>query len=481
MIKMRTKLFIFIMVLVLLLNGVGGYLYYSSQKSMEQYNLLLQRFFLLNKISQNTEDAYQELQSYFVDHSPKLFETYQESHHELLDNQERLILINHDNNHLMLTNYRHMINSFINECAMAIHAFREGNINLYSEHLAESGKIAGFIKDTTLALINSELTDYQRFYHTMNQKNRYFEYMGISIFITTLLFCTLFTIWFSGGMSRPIRRLEAAAKDIAKGKFDGDDVVVETRDEFRFLTDTFNHMKNNTQRLVEEIKEKSELDRLLKEMELKSLQNQMNPHFLFNTLNVVSKTAYLEGADKTSELIAATAALFRHNLGNLDEPVMLSKEVKIIKDYFFILATRFGDRLVLEMDVAPDCLDHYVPGMILQPIVENAFIHGIEPYEGQGKIELVIRQMAGRLLIDIADNGVGMSKQTIDRIYKKENQSDRPNNKSHSTGLGLNNVIRRLDLFYKENNLLNIHSNGKKGTRIILSLPLSERRKMSHV
>ncbi|MFC7394499.1 sensor histidine kinase [Scopulibacillus cellulosilyticus] len=481
MIKIRTKLFIFSLALVLLLNGVAFYLYYSSQKSMAQYNNLLQRFFLLNEVSKNTIETYQNLQAYLNDQSPKLYEKYQDASRKLLKNQSRLTSVIENHNDVTLQNYRHMITSFLDECTMAIHAYNEGNINLYSEHLAEAEKISGFIKDATLDLIDNLLTEYRDFYRAMNQKNLYFKYMSISIFITTLLFCVLTTLLFSKSITRPIKRLELAAREIAKGNFDGQDVVVHTRDEFRFLTATFNHMKNNTQKLIKEMKQKSELDRLLKEMELKSLQSQMNPHFLFNTLNTVSKMAYLEDAEKTHHLITATASLLRYNLNSIDEPVQLHKEVKVIEDYFLILRTRFGDRLEFVTDIDKRCLDFLMPSMVLQPIVENAFIHGLEPYEKQGRIEVSIQFKKPHVCIEISDNGAGMDQETIKSILKKDNSSAKQSKKGHITGIGLNNVIRRLELFYQTSRLISISSEKGSGTRVSLTLPYTKSEVASHV
>src|SRR5699024_2109672 len=102
---------------------------------------------------------------------------------------------------------------------------------------------------------------------------------------------------------------------------------------------------------VQEMEEKSRLAQLLKEMELKSLQNQINPHFLFNTLNTISKLSYMEGAEKTSDLIASVSALLRYNIGNLDRETYLKDEVMIVNEYIFIQQTRFGDRVTFHQDI----------------------------------------------------------------------------------------------------------------------------------
>lgn len=164
----------------------------------------------------------------------------------------------------------------------------------------------------------------------------------------------------------------------------GTPIEVQSNDELKVLGDAFNHMRLNIHSLVQEIKDQSELDQLLKEMELKHLQNQINPHFLFNTLNAVSKMAYLEDANATSSLIDSVAAILRHSLGEIDTHVTLGDEVAIVGDYFNIQKSRFSERVQFITEIDETCLAIKIPRLTLQPLVENAFIHGIEEREEGG-------------------------------------------------------------------------------------------------
>jgi sensor histidine kinase YesM len=231
---------------------------------------------------------------------------------------------------------------------------------------------------------------------------------------------------------------------------------------------------------VLEMKQKSELDKLLKELELKSLQNQINPHFLFNTLNTVSKMAYLEDAEHTSQLIESVAALLRYNLGDLNKASTLRDEVTIVKEYFFIQQTRFGDRIQFVTDIDEDCLDIEIPSLILQPLIENAFIHGVESYEENAVISLRIYRVEDDLIhVEIIDNGAGMKDQTIkklsDYVNRKEPEVEElfepEKSNGHSTGIGVKNVIRRLQLFYKRNEMVEIESEIGIGTTFRLMIP----------
>src|SRR5690606_24249685 len=259
-----------------------------------------------------------------------------------------------------------------------------------------------------------ELTDYQLFYEEIENQNHNFTLMGMSLFSSTFLLSLLLALWLSGGITKPIRQLSEAATEISEGNFSGDEIKVTTNDELKLLTNTFNQMRLNIRQLVSEIKQQSELDTLLKEMELKSLQNQINPHFLFNTLNTISKTAYIEGAERTSDLISSVSALLRYNIGNLDRETQLRDEVEIVREYFFIQKTRFGSRVELIEDINPVSLTTVIPCMTLQPIVENAFKHGIENMDRRSKIELNNDEKHDKVCIEVKDNAAGMDQETID-------------------------------------------------------------------
>ncbi len=476
MIRIRTKIMIFVTVLVLLVNGVTFYLYHSSQRTIDQYHDSFERFIILNQISKQTTEVYESINAYVIEKSPRYLDDYHSLRDQLINEKEKLIgKVENKDNYPTVTNYYNMIESFLEECERTIEAFQAEDLNQYSFHLNEAAKVSRFIQDTTLSLLNSELTSYRAFYHAMEQKNLYLQAMGISLFVTTICLSLLTALWFSRGITRPISLLSSSARKISKGDFSGDDVEVQTSDEMKLLAGTFNQMRRNIRELIKEIKDQSELDRLLKEMELKSLQSQINPHFLFNTLNTISRMAYLEGSEKTSDLISSVSALLRYNLGNLDKPTTLRDEVRIVKEYFFIQQTRFGDRVTFKTDIDDTCLDIEIPILTLQPIVENAFIHGIESCESDAEIRLDVYSENGRVIIEIKDNGVGMEEHVKERLLKKEDKGEEGNperqSQGHSTGIGMKNVVKRLELFYKNKSNIEIKSAVNQGTMIRIAIP----------
>ncbi|OAT72576.1 histidine kinase [Parageobacillus thermoglucosidasius] len=478
--KIRTKVLLYFSIFIVLLNGTVFFFYQSSEDIVTDYDYSMRRLLLFNEISQRTNRLVEQLNAYLTEKDERYFREYERQYRWLQQHRQQVgETLSNRNNRLLVQNYEHMIESLLEEGALTVYHFQAGNISLYSSHLHEAMKIASFIQEATLSLIDEELTTYQHFYNEVETRNRYFRHMGIGLFMTTFLLGILLAIWFSGGITKPISRLSHAAREIASGKLDGPDVISTTNDELKLLTDTFNDMRRNLKRLIEEMKQKSELDRLVKELELKSLQSQINPHFLFNTLNVVSKMAYLEEANQTSRLIEAIAAILRYNLGDLQRTVTLADEVHIAREYFFIQQTRFFDRIKFSMDVEESCLSLPIPPLTLQPLIENAFIHGIESYEKGAEISLKVEKRKECVIIEVSDNGVGMSEETKEKLMafirgEEDVSVAHEKKRGHSTSIGIRNVIRRLQLFYGMQDVMEIESTVGEGTTIRLLLPMTK-------
>lgn len=474
--RIRSKLLVYFLVLVILLTSIGAYFYKSSEKLVVEYDTSFERFLLLNDISKRTNSITEELHAYFSDKDQSYYRNYEKERSMLVADQSKLYEeINPDD--IKIVNYKNMIDSFLQECDDAIKTYLVSDINLYSNHYNEALNIATFLQESTLSILNNKLTDYQNLYSQIELQNHYYKMLSISLFAAAFFLSTLLAFWISGGITRPISRLSEAARQISRGDLAGEDIRITTNDELKLLTETFNKMRTNIRQLVLEIQQKSELDKLLKELELRSLQNQINPHFLFNTLNTVSKMAYLEDAEQTSRLIEAVAALLRYNLGGLNKASTLREEVRVVKEYFYIQQTRFGKRIQFITDIDEDCLNIEIPCLILQPLVENAFIHGVESYEENGVISVNIYRKNSRVYVEVKDNGKGMDEKTQKRLQQyvdgtePEETVELEKPQGHSTGIGVKNVIKRLQLFYHRNDIVKIESELKKGTNFILTIP----------
>ncbi len=221
-------------------------------------------------------------------------------------------------------------------------------------------------------------------------------------------------------------------------------------------------------KLVHEVKAKADLEASLRASELKALQAQVNPHFLFNTLNTIARLALLEGASRTQEVVYALSDLLRDNLRDIDVLRTLEEEIKSIKDYLMIQRMRFGDRIASYIEIDPELMNVMIPALTLQPIIENAIIHGLEKKVEGGTIHVRGFIEDGVITLSVIDTGVGVSMERIRSIFRAEKQL-----KTHgeTTGLGIINVHKRIQHYYGSEYGLQIESQIGAGTSNYIRFP----------
>ncbi|CAH0119297.1 hypothetical protein PAE9249_01796 [Paenibacillus sp. CECT 9249] len=470
----RKKIMFLSVVIWLIITLVWLLMIYSNQKTIEKYNEILQRYMLIEHVSQSSQASINALNEYFVNSAEDSKNRYAGFSRELKDAQNKLLGLRNPNNYLSLMNYDRMIASQLESMDLAVSFFHHKTDAKASFHFDEAAKTSKYISETTLSLISGELTTYADIYPQMIQQSNDVKMLSFATLAATTFIILLFFYKFSNDITEPILTLTVAAREISRGNFERS-VDIRTDDEFQFLANTFDRMRINLKNLIAEMRIKAQVEHdlqehklLLKESELRSLQSQINPHFLFNTLNTLAKKAYLEQARETSDLIVSVSDLLRYHLKSLGSPATLRHEIKGLEDYFAIQKARFEERVQYSIQVDEECLSFQVPSLTLQPFVENAFIHAIEPYEEGGYIAIRIRDEGADIRIEIADNGPGISDDTVRSILAGNRQTEY---KGHSTGIGIDNVIRRLRLFYGTSDVIRIASDHRTGTSILLTLP----------
>lgn len=282
--------------------------------------------------------------------------------------------------------------------------------------------------------------------------------------VVMLVLCISFwVIWYATSkIAKPARELMESMKKLAKdNKYPRVEVI--SNDEIGMIGMEYNKMAENIENLIEKVY-KMELTQ--KQAELEFLQMQINPHFLYNALDTISWMALGQGNMDVSEMTIALAELLRATIKK-ESLISLREEMTTVRDYLFIQGERFGDKISAEYQIEEAAYDCQVPNFILQPIIENAIIHGLEPKIGKGIIKIKIYLKHGRLYVQIEDDGAGMSEQEIETLYSE----CRENNTKQS--IGLKNVYRRLLLCYGEESILKIESLKNKGTKISFSIPQS--------
>lgn len=219
------------------------------------------------------------------------------------------------------------------------------------------------------------------------------------------------------------------------------------------------------------MKRQHQLEEALRDAELKALQSQVNPHFLFNSLNTVARLALLEGAGRTERVVAALARLMRYSLYQVKTMVSVREEVRAVQDYLLIQETRFQGRITSRVEVAQEVMAARMPCMILQPLVENAYLHGLEPRKEGGLLEVRGELKAGQVCFEIIDNGVGIPEEIKKDIFTMPVKSG---GSGQISGLGIPNVYRRLQYHFGSRCALDIESYPGKGTGVYLAFPFQD-------
>lgn len=271
--------------------------------------------------------------------------------------------------------------------------------------------------------------------------------MGIFI----LLMCLL----FARQTMKPLSQMVEKMSRIREGNFT-QYMPIEGTVEMQELAATYNYMLDDIQKYIDELMETQKAKR---KSEIKALQMQINPHYIYNTLASIKWLVYQNDTERTVSTIDAFISLLRNTINNMDEFITIQQELVNLENYILINHTRYGNAVGVEYYVSRNCYDCLIPKMILQPFIENAFFHAF-PYGRTGTIQIFMKQKGDSLEIKIADDGIGMD-------CRKAEQK-----KEHFSGIGIQNVQDRLKLLYGEEYGICIESTEQEGTAVTIKIPV---------
>ncbi len=389
-----------------------------------------------------------------------------------------------DQDDLIFRDIAKMVESYITVTDEAVENKRLGNADAYIEKYSNAVKIEGYIKSYANRLNLNKVRMNTMQYLGMADDLKNLGLTNIILIVSIIVLNIIIITNMTYKMTHPIIKLASSAEEISTGNFDIEDIHVASKDEISIMANAFNAMKHSIKDYIGELHDKADtesqlleqqienlkIQSLLVDAEIKALQMQINPHFLFNTLNAGMQLAMLEGAERTSGFLDDIAKMFRYNVKSLNRKVKLKEEIDSIRAYSNLIYVRFGDTIKFNYDIDMSVLDIDVPPLIIQPLVENATIHGIGNLERGGTINIIIESDENYARIIIEDDGIGMSEETRQRILNCEVFE---NEKSgHTTGIGIANVVQRLRLFFGIEDVIEITSSPGKGTRIELKIPL---------
>ncbi|MDR0452198.1 MAG: histidine kinase [Treponema sp.] len=408
-----------------------------------------------------------------------------------------------------------LIYAYLNMADQAVEEKRGRNIVAYTRIYDEMAGLLAYINEEIEAVNTERFRSQLDAYELFIAESGTIQFWNLFLIIFVSLLSILLLFQSAGRITAPLVRLSALAADLSSGNFEIPDIQTGSVAEMDQVVEAFNRMKNDIRQFIEEIRwqenikqeymreklRNMKMEGLVRHAEIYALQAQMNPHFLFNTLNTGMQLAIVEGADRTGEYMEYLALLFRHIIRNKEIIVPLRHEIEGLNYYFSILKVRFPRSLDLVLDYDESLLDACrVPVSILQPLVENCVIHAfrdsaaplparpeagpsstpaearpVQPAAGaaaERSLIMVRAERSGnRLVLSVRDNGYGMPEGTAEKLLHPLSLDE----SSITRVMGLENVIQRLYFFYPgDPAVVSIETGAGRGTAVIIRIDMEK-------
>lgn len=467
------------MAILLLMNL---FLYRQINRTVQRIDAVFSSNVTVNELSDTLGEIQEYVYEYLSTKSSAALESYYRCEQAYREMTELLNDRNVDSEVKMLEkNIRNMSESYLALTNETLQAKRGRNVERYKTLYQNSAQIYQYIESYIYRLNNLRFHMNSENYQTLLHVMGVMETMSILVIITVCLICLFIAVSFIRSMIGPLTGLSVAANKVAGGNFDVEFPEAVDDDEVGIVTNAFHQMVDSIKEYIEKQRISMENEAMLKERQLsmeahlkdaqlKYLQAQINPHFLFNCLNAGSQLAAMEDAERTEIFVSKMADFFRYNVKKMQEDANLYEEIEAVDNYIYILNVRFAGDISYEKEIAPDVENIRVPSMILQPVVENAVTHGVRDRMDDARISLRVKREEEMLRVTIRDNGVGMTEAQIQAVLSGTLRQTR--GEGDSTGIGLDNVIGRLKLYYNRDDLFQIYSEGPdRGTEVTILLP----------
>lgn len=484
--SIRTKLLAVFVLVSALVFIVNAYIFYNQNKTIREIDSVYNSNIYLNDLSGTLESLQRSLYQYLNTKSSDALENYY-THEQ--DYRNMIAELNqdtvNDENKLMEKNIYYISTTYLEVSNQTVEAKRGRNVGKYNESYQEAEQMYEYLStninsmNTTVFLQNS---------HNYSQLRSIFNsliWVSLFLLLTVMAVAVGWIVLQTRNITKPLVELANVANEIAKGNSEVDFPIVETNDEISTVAEACNKMIDSIRLYIRKTKENYERESKmmenelimkndLKEAQLKYLQVQINPHFLFNSLNAGAQLAMMEGAERTCLFIENMADFFRYNVRKIDKETTLREELVLTDSYIYILNIRFAGEIHYYKQIDERLISVVMPSMILQPILENAVNHGIREMEGEGQINLAVFSEEENICIRVTDNGKGIEPETADKIMRGESvhsQSGRD-----SAGIGMDNVINRLRRYFNTERVIDIRRSEDGGTEVTIYIPKKEKR-----
>lgn len=483
--SIRTRMVLLFFTTTLLILIINIFMYINVNGMVNQLDEVYLSNISLNRLADTLTGIQTSMTDYLNTRSSDAIEEY----YRQTQNYTELISQLNDqtmNNELkmMEKKVRHMSENYLELTDQTIDAKRGGNVEKYKVRYEGASRLYGYIRTYIYSLNNEQFRSNANSYQLLSVSLHYIEWVNCMVLILVGICNVVLTMILVSTMTKPLQKLAGTADQVAQGNLDVELLPVMSGDEIGVVSKAFNQMIVSIRQYIHRLTESMEKERAMKERELmmethlkdaqiKYLQAQINPHFLFNTLNAGAQLAMMEGAERTYRYVQKVADFFRYNVKKNNDTVTLREEIALVDTYIYILNVRFAGDIHFRKKIDESLLGLQVPSMILQPIVENSVNYGIRNIDWEGEIVLSVYREDDFACVSVKDNGIGISQEKIDKIMSSELRA--ADLSRDSNGIGLDNVIGRLRLFLDEKDVISILSDGEnQGTEVIIYIPMTE-------
>lgn len=482
-ISIRNKLLFIFLIPTIMLLSINAYINAEINTMIDDISGIYASNTMLNDLQISLTQVHRYLETFLDTRDTEAIEGYLRNQQEFSNILERLNgRLLDDDSMITQKNIRSISEEYIRTANRAVEAKRGRNVVKYKEYYDDADRLFSYINSYIYSLNNRQLQRNSQNYEALFTSLKYSETANLTILCMTSALVTLLVFLLTRGITDPLRRLAEAAEQVARGSLIAEVSGPVANDEVGIVTAAFNQMVASLKDNMEQARQRIELESAMKEKQLlmeahlkdtqlKYLQSQINPHFLFNTLNACAQLAMLEGADRTYTYVQNVADFYRYNVRKNDGVATLAEEIGLVDNYIYIINVRFSGEIHFIKEIEEGVTDVPMPAMILQPLVENSINHGLRDVEWEKKIWLSVYRENNRICVSVRDNGIGISPEQTRSILNNGLNGD--GLQEHTTGVGLRNVIGRLRLFYNRDDVMEITSTGSgMGTEVAVFIPV---------
>ena len=497
--SVQTRITVVVATVLILALAVNLFAFRQSSKTVQQIHEVFASNAVIMNLSDTLAAARDSMYDYLSTKSSTSLENFYRYEQNLREQTDDLNDRNTGSELLMLEkNIRSMTHTYLTVSEEAIQARRARNVEEYKATYARASTLFDYINNYIYTLNSKRFSRNSENYLSLLRSMRNVERMSLAMIFVVSAFALALCVMSVRAMIGPLRALSSAAEEVAGGDFSVDVRQSARQDEVGVVTNAFHKMLVSIRTYIESQRASMEkeaqmkenelsMQAHLKEAQLKFLQAQINPHFLFNSLNAGSQLAMMEGADRTEHFLSRMAQFFRYNVKKTGGDAALSEEIESVDNYIYILNVRFAGDIHYEkqIDEKIDLDAIRMPSMILQPLVENAIQHGIHDDHEHGIVTLAVDYAPENenetgsdcVRITVSDNGAGMTRRQLEAIMGPDAAlTHAPQEEGgDSTGIAVGNVISRLELYYNRSSLFSIWSDGPgTGTEVTVLLPVEK-------